>query len=73
MDESKEIDSMPVTWVCRFHPTDWFHEIGCPHKTWTREQLLDALIAKKKFDTWRLKQDELAGKDKPPDLYLGED
>ncbi len=18
-------------WHCRFHPTDWFHEVGCPH------------------------------------------
>lgn len=21
------------TWNCRFHPTDWWHEVGCPHTT----------------------------------------
>jgi hypothetical protein len=30
-------------WYCRHHPTDWFHEIGCPHMKWTVEQLQDAL------------------------------
>lgn len=24
------------TWCCRFHPTDWFHEVGCPHVAWDR-------------------------------------
>jgi hypothetical protein len=42
-----------VTWACRFHPTDWFHEVGCPHREWTKEQLVDALIAKKKFELER--------------------
>lgn len=28
---------------CRFHPTDWFHETGCEHMEWTKEQLLSAL------------------------------
>ncbi len=28
---------------CRFHPTDWWHEVGCPHMEWTKEQLQDAL------------------------------
>ncbi len=29
---------------CRFHPTDWLHEVGCPHKEWTIKELQDALI-----------------------------
>jgi ABC-type ATPase with predicted acetyltransferase domain len=36
-----------VTWCCRYHPTDWFHEVGCPHMEWTKEQLLDALVTAK--------------------------
>ncbi len=28
---------------CRFHPTDWFHEVGCPHQNWSSEELQDAL------------------------------
>ena len=27
---------------CRFHPVNWWHEVGCPHMTWTAEQLADA-------------------------------
>lgn len=26
------------------------HEVGCPHKEWTKEDLLKALISKKKFE-----------------------
>ena len=32
-----------LKWTCRFHPTDWFHEFGCPHCEWTKEQLQEAL------------------------------
>ena len=39
-----------VKWSCRFHPTNWWHEVGCPHKEWTNEELLDALITKKEFE-----------------------
>lgn len=28
---------------CRFHPTDGWHEVGCSHREWTKEQLQDAL------------------------------
>lgn len=31
------------TYSCRFHPTDWWHEVGCPHKEWTKEELQRAL------------------------------
>jgi hypothetical protein len=39
MDELKE----KVLFCCRFHPTDGFHEVGCPHRDWTKEELIDAL------------------------------
>ena len=51
----KAIAYQPVTWSCRFHPTDWWHEIGCPHQEWTNEQLRSALISKKKFEQSNLK------------------
>jgi hypothetical protein len=28
---------------CRFHPTDSFHQVGCEHVQWTKEQLQQAL------------------------------
>ena len=31
-----------VVWHCRFHPTDWFHEVGCPHYEWADKQLMAA-------------------------------
>lgn len=49
-DFNKKIDAVEVTWNCRFHPTNWWHEVGCPHKKWTNKELLDALISKKKFE-----------------------
>jgi len=36
-----------VNWSCRFHPTEGWHEVGCPHQEWTKEQLLEALIMHK--------------------------
>ncbi len=44
------MSELEVTWSCRHHPTDWWHEVGCPHMEWTIEQLRDALIAKKRFE-----------------------
>lgn len=46
---SKKLEKMraKVVWCCRFHPTNWWHEIGCPHQEWTKEQLLSALIGLK--------------------------
>jgi hypothetical protein len=34
-------------WNCRFHPTDGWHETGCPHIEWSKEQLSKALIMAK--------------------------
>jgi hypothetical protein len=39
MDELKE----KVVFHCRFHPTDGFHEVGCSHLDWTKEELIDAI------------------------------
>ena len=36
-----------VQFHCRFHPTDGFHEIGCPHIEWKNEDLIDALRGQK--------------------------
>lgn len=35
---------------CRFHPSEGFHEIGCPHQEWTKEALLEAILVKKRFE-----------------------
>jgi len=40
-----------IRWTCRSHPTDWFHEVGCPHVKWTAEQLQNALNTQKKLNT----------------------
>lgn len=42
------IENIQITWSCRFHPTDWFHEVGCPHREWTKEELQGALETAKK-------------------------
>lgn len=31
------------TYACRFHPTDWWHVVGCSHCEWSKEQLQEAL------------------------------
>lgn len=48
----KEIDNAGIVWYCRFHPTESFHEVGCPHQQWTVEQLTNALISKKRFEAY---------------------
>ncbi len=56
-----------VTWMCRFHPIHWMHEVGCPHKIWTNQQLIDAIIAKKKFEaSSKYPQDKTFVYDKTP-------
>lgn len=42
------IDKQKVTFTCRFHPTDWFHEIGCPDMEWSKEDLLGAIKTHKR-------------------------
>lgn len=36
-----------ITWNCRWGE---FHEVGCPHQEWSKEELLKALITKKRFE-----------------------
>lgn len=38
----KEAFGRGKVWCCRHHPTHWFHEVGCPHREWTEEQLREA-------------------------------
>ena len=39
-----------LNWGCRFHPVNWWHQVGCPHQEWTREDLYSALITKVEFE-----------------------
>lgn len=45
-----ELKAEDVNWSCRFHPTDSWHEVGCPHQKWKKEELYQHLLAKKKFE-----------------------
>lgn len=29
-------------WCCRFHPVNWWHEVGCPHRSWSEAELRHA-------------------------------
>ena len=42
-NEEYEEAKKNVVFNCRFHPTDWFHDVGCPHMEWDNEQLLDTI------------------------------
>ena len=44
----QKIAEAKVVWSCNSGHGE--HEVGCPHKSWTNEELLDALITKKKFE-----------------------
>ena len=46
----QKINEAEPIWSC--HPDS--HEVGCPHKYWTKEELWEALIIKKKFEASRL-------------------
>ena len=35
-ERQKFLEGKP-TYSCRFHPTNWWHEVGCPHKDWSKE------------------------------------
>lgn len=51
---TERLDKIEVSWTCRFHPHEGWHEVGCPHQEWTKEQILGALISKKKFEQAKL-------------------
>lgn len=50
--KNKTITDFEPTWNCRFHPTNWWHENGCPHKAWGTDDLQTALIAAKKTNAY---------------------
>ena len=39
-----EEGTMTPRWNCNFHPKDGWHETGCPHKEWTKEEIQKALV-----------------------------
>ena len=41
-ERQKFLEGKP-NYSCRFHPTDWWHEVGCEHQNWTKEELQSAL------------------------------
>lgn len=51
----KKILDKEIVWNC--HSGAGTHEVGCPHKKWTEEDLRAALELKKRFE-----QSGLAGK-----------
>ena len=51
----KQIESVEILWNCRFHATNSWHEVGCPHKEWLNKDLLSVLIKKKKFEQSNLR------------------
>ena len=56
-EETEKFLGGKPTYCCRFHLTDWFHEVGCPHnKDWTKEQLQDALDKAKRSNELFLKE-----------------
>lgn len=57
-----KIEDIKINWCCRFHPTDSFHEVGCPHKEWSKEELYKALIVAKQtveFNFESLKKEQI--------------
>lgn len=50
--KEKQLDDFQPRWNCRFHPTDYWHEVGCPHKVWGVQDLQKALNAAKKTNTY---------------------
>ncbi len=44
-------DFIPV-WSCRFHPINWWHEFGCPHQEWTKNQIEKALYQSKQSNAY---------------------
>ena len=47
----QKIDEAEPIWNCKVGQWD---EVGCPHKDWTKEELWEALITKKKFEASKL-------------------
>lgn len=41
--KKKTLDDFSASYNCRFHPTDSWHEVGCPHQAWGNDDLQKAL------------------------------
>lgn len=37
------MENKKAQYTCRHHPTDSFHEVGCEHQEWSKENLQGAL------------------------------
>jgi len=48
----KKLEDFTPSYSCRFHPTDSFHEVGCSHCEWTKEELQSALDASKQSQAY---------------------
>jgi hypothetical protein len=46
-----EEETMTPRWNCNFHPKDGWHENGCPHREWSKEEIQKALIMAKASST----------------------
>lgn len=51
-EKDKQLEDFKPEYSCRFHPTDWWHEVGCPHKEWTVEELQKALDSAKQSNAY---------------------
>ena len=50
--KEKVLDDFKPQYSCRFHPTNWWHEVGCSHKRWTKKQLQEALDNSKQSNAY---------------------
>lgn len=53
-EERKNFLKQKPNYCCRFHPTDWFHEVGCADREWTVEELQSALDSCKRSEELRI-------------------
>jgi hypothetical protein len=49
---NKELKDFEPSYSCRFHPTDSFHEVGCPHKKWGVKDLQESLDLAKQSNNY---------------------
>jgi len=52
MTKIMTLEDFSPSYSCRFHPTDWWHETGCPHMKWKKKQLQEALDMAKQSNAY---------------------
>lgn len=52
MKKQKWLMDFEAEYNCRFHPIDWWHEVGCPHREWSKDELQDALNKAKQSNAY---------------------